>query len=144
MNFGDEATLCFDKLIIGGHSFGGMTALSVAEKDERIKAVFTFDPWVYARNDDIMNKNLVVTQPNFHVITSGFAPVVKKYFFYDTEESMKNLLAASTSNTKELAYLRGCNHYHQTDAICIVPIEVFIKSSNKPQINVCELYLLNT
>jgi hypothetical protein len=40
-------------LILGGHSFGGLTAISVAEKDTRIKAIFTFDPWIWARNDDI-------------------------------------------------------------------------------------------
>jgi hypothetical protein len=46
------------KLIVGGHSFGGLTAISVAEKDNRVKAVFTFDPWIWARNDDIENGKL--------------------------------------------------------------------------------------
>ena len=46
------------KLIIGGHSFGGMTAISVAEKDNRIKAVFTFDPWTWARNEEIIDDKL--------------------------------------------------------------------------------------
>lgn len=45
-------------MILGGHSFGGLTAISVAEKDTRIKAIFTFDPWIWARNDDIELGNL--------------------------------------------------------------------------------------
>ena len=40
--------------------------------------------------------------------------------------------------------MKGCNHYHQTDAICIVPMEAFIKSGAKPQTNVGDIYMLNT
>jgi len=40
--------------------------------------------------------------------------------------------------------LKGCSHYHQTDAICIFPIEASIKSGNKIQTNVGDIYLLNT
>ena len=36
-----------------GHSFGGMTAMLVAQEDPRIKGVFTMDPWLWCRIDEI-------------------------------------------------------------------------------------------
>jgi pimeloyl-ACP methyl ester carboxylesterase len=60
-DFGPNTSLAVDKLSIGGHSFGGMTALSMAEKDLRIKACFTFDPWLYARLNDIMTDQMHIT-----------------------------------------------------------------------------------
>ncbi len=38
---------------MGGHSFGGMTALAVAERDERIKAVFGLDAWLWCIHERI-------------------------------------------------------------------------------------------
>lgn len=60
LNFGKNADLSTDKLMVGGHSFGGMTALAVAEADPRVKLVFTFDPWLYARKDEILNKTFII------------------------------------------------------------------------------------
>lgn len=133
-----------NKLVVGGHSFGGMTALSVAEQDSRVKAVFTFDPWVWARTDDISKNNMLIEQPQIHIVTEGFTPVVEKFCSYDTELSVHQLLKTTSQVKKEMIILKGCNHYHQTDAICIVPVEAFIKSGNKPQTNVGDIYLLNT
>lgn len=122
-----------------------MTALAVAEQEPRVKAVFTFDPWLYARKDDILNKKFVIKQPQVHVITQGFSPTVEKFFHYSTEDVMAALFKASESSQKQLIYLKDCSHYHQTDAICIVPIEVFVKTrSRTPQTNVADIYLLNT
>ena len=129
---------------MGGHSFGGMTALSVAESDERVKAVFTFDPWVWAKLDDVSQINMLIEQPQIHIVTEGFTPIVEKFCQYDTELSVSQILKSTTQQKKEMIILKGCNHYHQTDAICIVPVEAFIRSGNKPQTNVGDIYLLNT
>mmetsp|Transcript_24451 Transcript_24451/g.37918 ORF Transcript_24451/g.37918 Transcript_24451/m.37918 type:complete len:86 (+) Transcript_24451:961-1218(+) len=80
------------RLIVGGHSFGGMTALQVAKNDARVKSVMTLDPWLFARNEEIMAREFKVNQPQMHIITEGFVPVVLRYFGYDTDESMKVLL----------------------------------------------------
>jgi platelet-activating factor acetylhydrolase len=40
--------LDFNNLILMGHSFGGMTAVSVAREDKRVKMLATLDPWLYA------------------------------------------------------------------------------------------------
>jgi len=41
---------------MAGHSFGGMTSLAVAECDDRIKGVFTMDPWLWCRLQEIEKK----------------------------------------------------------------------------------------
>ena len=129
---------------MGGHSFGGLTALTVAEKDKRIKAVITLDPWIWSRNHDVITNNFKLSQPSFNIITEGFGPVIQKVFSYDVHEIMEYLLSQADTDKHELIYFKETNHYHQTDAICIMPVEFMVKSSNRPHHNVAELYLLNT
>ena len=45
---GPQINLDLDRLIISGHSFGGMTAIQVAKEDPRVKLCATLDPWVFA------------------------------------------------------------------------------------------------
>jgi len=47
LNFPEEAKLDLNNIVLAGHSFGGMTAIAVSMKDERIKACLTMDPWFY-------------------------------------------------------------------------------------------------
>lgn len=47
LGFNQNVQFNLDKFICGGHSFGGMTAIELAHQDERVKAVYTFDPWLY-------------------------------------------------------------------------------------------------
>jgi len=54
-----------DKLIIGGHSFGGITAISTTHKDPRIKACLSMDPWFYPYKDDY--KGLINKTPFFNI-----------------------------------------------------------------------------
>lgn len=44
-----------EKLIIGGHSFGGGTAIAASWKDERIKCTFSMDPWIYSFLKSVKN-----------------------------------------------------------------------------------------
>lgn len=53
LGFKPEVILDCDKFSIGGHSFGGMNAIAVANKDPRVKATFGMDPWVYAVTERI-------------------------------------------------------------------------------------------
>ena len=70
--------------------------------------------------------------------------MIEKHFGYNSVDAVAKIVEDSPGTNKELSILRHCNHYHQTDALCIAPVEAFIKSSSKPQTNVGELYLLNT
>lgn len=145
-NFGFPVNALMDmtKLILGGHSFGGLTAIHVAEKDPRIKAVFTFDPWVWARNTEILSGDLKIRVPSMHILTEGFDTQVEKYFNYNTEHSLENLLSNSTGKIHEMIVFNEINHYHQTDAVCIAPLECMVKSQSRPHHNVADIYLLNT
>ncbi len=53
LGFDASAKLDLSKLILGGHSFGGITAISLAEKEKRVRAVFSFDPWFWAKDQNI-------------------------------------------------------------------------------------------
>lgn len=44
LGFPPEVTLDLDKLVVNGHSFGGITSLLCAQ-DERFKASLSLDPW---------------------------------------------------------------------------------------------------
>jgi pimeloyl-ACP methyl ester carboxylesterase len=46
LNFPDNIKLNLDKLIVAGHSFGGVTAIGASEYDKRVKACLTLDPWL--------------------------------------------------------------------------------------------------
>jgi len=47
LEFGTNVKIDMEKLVVGGHSFGGMTALYTGYRDERAKAVFGFDAWIW-------------------------------------------------------------------------------------------------
>jgi hypothetical protein len=50
-----------ERLLMTGHSFGGMTSLIMAHQDERIKGVFTMDPWLWCRLEEIEKKEFFLT-----------------------------------------------------------------------------------
>ena len=52
-----------DKLIAGGHSFGGMTGIAAARSDDRIKAVVTLDPWLFAYHKEVLAGDFFIKQP---------------------------------------------------------------------------------
>ena len=51
-----------DKLIAGGHSFGGMSAAYTAFREERVKAVFGFDAWLWAVLSKTLAAKFIVKQ----------------------------------------------------------------------------------
>jgi len=72
----ENAQIDTSKLVVGGHSFGGMTAIEVGKYDQRVKAVVTLDPWVYARSEEMIASKYELDQPQFHIISEGFPAVV--------------------------------------------------------------------
>lgn len=53
LSFSETAAFDFDRLIMSGHSFGGMTAIEMAHSDSRCKALFGIDPWLWVRHEQI-------------------------------------------------------------------------------------------
>ena len=60
LKFSSNVKFDIEKLIVGGHSFGGMTALYTAFRDDRVKGVFGFDAWVWTVLPKIMANKLIV------------------------------------------------------------------------------------
>jgi cephalosporin-C deacetylase-like acetyl esterase len=63
-----------DRLVIGGHSFGGMTAIATAKMDPRIKACITMDPWLYVYHNEINRGDFSLNVPIVAVSTQHFHP----------------------------------------------------------------------
>ena len=61
-----------DKLTIMGHGFGATTAIMAASKDNRIKKVITYDPWVSPLKEEILSKTIMVHQPHCSVNSEIF------------------------------------------------------------------------
>lgn len=51
------------KLAIGGHSFGGMTAIHVAKDDNRIKVCGTLDPFLFSHHKEILAGDFALSVP---------------------------------------------------------------------------------
>jgi len=90
-----------------------MASIEVARQEpERVKAVYTFDPWLYAVTEDIEANNYGINQPQVHVLSDGFSPVIKEWFDYDTEIILQKMIDNSGTNKKESIILKEINHYH--------------------------------
>jgi hypothetical protein len=44
-----------------GHGFGATTAISFAAKDDRIKKIITFDPWLMPIHEEISSKAIRIS-----------------------------------------------------------------------------------
>ena len=69
LNFDSPIDIDKDNIIMGGHSMGGMTTIETSRQDTRIKALFSFDPWLWCVLDEIQNEGYGVKQPQFHIVT---------------------------------------------------------------------------
>ena len=97
---------------MAGHSFGGMTSLAVAECDDRIKGVFTMDPWLWCRLQEIEKKEFYLKQPQYNIMSEGFTPICEEFFGFNSDKEMVEIMNNSTDDRKEFMRLLECNHYH--------------------------------
>lgn len=87
----------FSKLVMCGHSFGGMTAISVSRKDTRIAACVTLDPWLFAYENEIMTQNFGLSIPFFVTCTEYFHPALK----FDSVTTLNTLLRSCSDRRLE-------------------------------------------
>jgi len=67
------------KLIIIGHSLGGLTAIDSTAKDKRITACLTIDPWFWPYKDDM--QSLTFKTPILSIKSENFYPYCLKFGF---------------------------------------------------------------
>lgn len=144
LNFDVNVVLDLDKLSVGGHSFGAMTGIAVANEDERAKASFGLDPWIWTNVEEIDEGKFTVDKPNCYIISESFPAEVLHFFDYDTVKCLKIMQESSSSNEKELVIVKETGHYHQCDAVVLVPLESFLRTGFKFQLNYTDLYLLHS
>lgn len=49
------------RLTIMGHGFGATTAIVAASKDNRIRYIVSYDPWIAPLKDEILSKTIMIT-----------------------------------------------------------------------------------
>jgi hypothetical protein len=80
LGFPTPLNLDLSRLIISGHSFGGMTAIQLAKEDPRVKLCATLDPWVFPFHKEINAGEYVLSIPKIIVSTFHFHPSGEKIF----------------------------------------------------------------
>jgi pimeloyl-ACP methyl ester carboxylesterase len=81
MRFPPGVTLNMSKLIVCGHSFGGITALDTSRLEpERVATCLTMDPWLFTRHADILENNFNLVQPMIAISSEEFHPRCEEYF----------------------------------------------------------------
>lgn len=112
LGFPDGVTIDMEKLVLGGHSFGGMTAIEVARHDERVKVVFSLDPWLWCSHEEISSNQLKLKQPMCFVISEAFPPLSDEIYEFSTEKVVQSLIDNGEAEAKENIVIKEINHYH--------------------------------
>jgi len=63
-------------------------------------------------------------------LSEGFSPECEKWFDYNTIKTIKKL-QENESQPGELSVIKETHHYHQCDAIVLVPLESFLATGTK-------------
>jgi hypothetical protein len=130
LGFPSNVTLDMDKLILSGHSFGGMTAVKVANTDSRVKLCATLDPWFFTYNEEINRGEFKFNIPQIIVSTEMFHPFCDKYF--PSWTSVKNMFKFSKNPRQENIIMKKTGHLHQCDLASVIPLELFLSAKVWP------------
>jgi pimeloyl-ACP methyl ester carboxylesterase len=143
LGFADlEIKLDLSKLILSGHSFGGITAIKVAQEDPRVKLLGTLDPWLFTYHREIGNGDFKINIPQIIVSTEMFHPFCDKYF--PSWDSIKNLFKYAQDPRHENIVLKNTGHLHQCDLASLIPLELYLGAKHWPQRTTNETYMLNS
>jgi pimeloyl-ACP methyl ester carboxylesterase len=144
LRFPEGVNLDMSKLIMTGHSFGGMTAIETSHQEPtRVKVCLTLDPWLFTMHQEIIEhkKEYTIRQPFQAVSTDEFHPTCENWF--QSAKTMQSLLEYSCVDPRyEHVIVRNSFHLHQCDMIVIAPMEIFLLTKRKPQLTTKETYLL--
>lgn len=119
--FGKQGVLLdFDKLTVGGHSFGGITALKVSQNNKDVKAVLALDPWYFFGHEKLESEakdafSYGKTDPKSLIVyTSTFLPFSDIWFKgkYSQKKCTDNFAKLSVAKGAQLEQIEllGANH----------------------------------
>ena len=114
-----------DEIIMAGHSFGAATGIYSAQKDDRIKAILSFDPWLYPLPHDFtLNNNMKRAMPIISINSETF-------HWPGNKETLKAVLENNHELCKSNRQMmmcpsmqitvRGAGHMDQSDFCVVVP-----------------------
>lgn len=128
------------KLILSGHSFGGMTSVKTAHEDSRVKLVATLDPWLFCYHEEIARGEFQLTVPNIAISSERYHPRCVEHF--PSWDSIKNLLKHQKNRKVENILVRNTGHLHQCDLACLASLELVLSHGLVPQTTMNETYIL--
>ena len=116
--FAANAILDMDRLVLGGHSFGGITAITTATKlndNDQPAALTVYDPWFFPNSEDFEYKQAQIKCPIFVANSENWHLKIPKQY-YDHWK----LVHCALQNTKlqdkiEHVIVRQIGHECQTD-----------------------------
>ena len=81
-----RASLDYDKIVLWGHGFGGITAISAGIRDKRVSTMISLDPWMFPCEDDVpqMIKGLTGKQKPIQIIST------EKFNSYESDAKTKS------------------------------------------------------
>jgi hypothetical protein len=103
----DWVNIDTEKIIVAGHSFGGITAIrSSMIETKYIKACLTFDPWFYLFEKEAFEGKLNINIPFIMVNSDHF----DKHCNFDIKGSTKAFFDNSKTMNKECYTFKGLYH----------------------------------
>ena len=137
----DKIKIDYDHIVIGGHSFGGATALYGIFTDERITGgIFCSDPWFFPVPDNFFEKKI-----NKPILS------ISSEFFNEKLKENKQKIQKFCLNNKEKVFekilfcsFKGCDHIGFTDVPFILNSEcqMFGTLRNSNHFKQIELHLI--
>ena len=113
-----------------GHGFGATTAIATASKDNRIRYVVSYDPWLAPLKEEILNKSIMVRQPHCSVNSEIFHANVERN--WDLLNSLFAEARARMRGTSDdgslLCLLNDVSHMAFTDLSLLLLLELRIIS----------------
>ncbi|CDW85051.1 platelet-activating factor acetylhydrolase [Stylonychia lemnae] len=136
LKFPKQIKLDLDKFICSGHSFGGITAISVSRADARVKACFTLDPWLYAYHKEINAGEFFLEKPYMTCSNELFHPVC----LFESWNTLKDLHKYTKDQRQENVVFRHAGHLHQCDLISLIPMELYVLAGWRPRTGNDQIY----
>lgn len=172
LRFPPGVHLDLSKLILSGHSFGGMTCIETARNEPvRVKACLTFDPWLYCLMNEIKSSALkstsqmgiseedmlispggsqtTATYGSPYVLAQPFIAISSESFhpicekWFESLATLKRLIEHCCRDPRiEHVVVKNTGHLNQVDMSAVTPLEVAVMTKTRPQLTTIETYLL--
>jgi len=98
--------------------------VSVAHRDQRVKACLTLDPWLYVYQQEIRAAEMRVDVPFAAISTEWFHPDPAHTF--PSWHTVKSLFQNNCASKQLNVVVRDTGHLHQCDLVTLIPFEMHL------------------